>query len=93
MRLCSSDSLQPERRKLQFISDNKPRHKTWRERAGKLQALAKLTGQIHPDNAFLLFLEGGKDVYKGGFSERHLCGSCVGLARAAAHSDSKHASH
>ena len=46
---------------LQFMSDSKSRQKTWRERAGNLQALAKLTAQTHPDNAFLLFLEGGKD--------------------------------
>ncbi len=47
---------------LQFMSDNKSRQETWRERAGNLQALAKLTAQTHPDNAFLLFLEGGKDA-------------------------------
>ncbi len=47
---------------LQFMSDSKSRQKTWRERAGNLQALAKLTAQTHPDNAFLLFLEGGKDA-------------------------------
>ncbi len=47
---------------LQFMSDNKTRQKTWRERAGNLQALAKLTEQTRPDDAFLLFLEGGKDV-------------------------------
>ncbi|DBA79343.1 TPA: hypothetical protein ACH3X1_008496 [Trebouxia sp. C0004] len=47
---------------LQFMSDNKTRQKTWRERAGNLQALAKLTAQAHPDNAFLLFLEGRKYV-------------------------------
>ncbi|KAL0037095.1 hypothetical protein WJX77_012662 [Trebouxia sp. C0004] len=47
---------------MQFVSDNKTRQKTWRERAGNLQALAKLTAQTHPDNAFLLFLEGGKYV-------------------------------
>ena len=44
------------------MSDSKARQKTWRERAGNLQALAKLTAETHPDNAFLLFLEGGKDV-------------------------------
>ncbi|KAL0020594.1 hypothetical protein WJX77_008784 [Trebouxia sp. C0004] len=42
---------------LQFMSDTKTRQKTWRERAGNLQALAKLTAQNHPDNSFLLFLE------------------------------------
>ncbi len=47
---------------LQFMADNKTRQKTWRERAGNLQALAELTARTHPDNAFLLFLEGGKDV-------------------------------
>ena len=35
---------------LQFMSDNKARQKTWRERAGNLQALAKLTAETHPDN-------------------------------------------
>ena len=47
---------------LQFMSDNKSRQKTWRERAGNLQTLAKLTAQTHPDNAFLLCLVGGKHV-------------------------------
>ena len=44
------------------MSNNKARRKAWRERAGNLQALAKLTAETHPDNAFLLFLEGRKDV-------------------------------
>ena len=41
---------------------NKARQITWRERTGNLQAVAKLTVETHPDNVFLLFLEGGKDA-------------------------------
>ncbi len=79
---------------LQFMSDNKTRQNTWRERAGNLQALAELAAQTHPDNAFLLFLGGGKDIetiqqapakLQGIFEDPAAC--------AAAHSDSKHISH
>jgi len=79
---------------LQFMSDNKTRQNTWRERAGNLQALAELAAQTHPDNAFLLFLGGGKDIetiqqapakLQGIFEDPAAC--------AAAHSDSKHVSH
>ena len=57
------------------MSDSKARQKAWGEPAGCLLALVKLTTETHPDNAILLFLEGGNDfetiheapvwIYKG----------------------------
>ncbi|DBA79643.1 TPA: hypothetical protein ACH3X1_008324 [Trebouxia sp. C0004] len=60
--LSSFTAARLKEQQMHFMSDNKTRQKTWREQAGALQALAKLTAQTHPDNAFLLFLEGGNYV-------------------------------
>ncbi|DBA78734.1 TPA: hypothetical protein ACH3X1_008644 [Trebouxia sp. C0004] len=80
---------------LQFMSDTKTRQKTWRERAGNLQALAKLTAQNHPDNSFLLFLEGGKYVETMQAAPAKLKGIFEDPAwvQHVLDSDSKHVSH
>ncbi|KAL0032089.1 hypothetical protein WJX77_004494 [Trebouxia sp. C0004] len=60
--LSSFTAARLKEQQMHFMSDNKTRQKTWREQAGALQALAKLTAQTHPDNAFLLFLEDTDEI-------------------------------